>query len=265
MAKVNGGLGMGMEGKFGDLSIYKMKGVDKPVVRRSSGHTKEQIRTNPDLATWKLEGKEFAGASKASKYIRAALAYQKPMADPHVTGALSALMRQVQALDTTGELGKRNVMLSKTPYYLKGFSLNKEVLFDSVVRYPLNCTINRETVSAKVEIPALIPGISLVSPANYPYYSFCFSLGTVPDIIHNGTGYFPSNHAYGNCRYQFSEWYPLLQGSPAIELECAYNRSMPDDQFTLVAAIGIRYGVLKGVNDIDPVRHAGSAKVLEVG
>jgi hypothetical protein len=265
MAKVNSGLGMGMEGSFGDLSIYRMKGVDKPVVRRKSGHTKEQIRTNPDLDVWNREGKEFGGASKASKYLRQALAHQKPLADHNIAGPLSGLMRQVQGLDATGEYGKRNVILSANPYYLKGFSLNKYVLFDSVVRYPINCTINRETVSAKVQIPALIPGISLVSQANYPYYSFCFSLGTVPDIIHNGRSYFPSNYAYGNSHYLVSEWYPLLQGSPAIELEVKYEHPMPDNSFTLIAAIGIRYGVLKGVNNIDQVPHAGSAKVLEVG
>jgi hypothetical protein len=267
MAKIIGGIGAGISGSIDELSIYNMRGVDKPVVRRKGGHTKERIKNDPNLALFRYAMSDFGGRAKAAKYLMKALAYQKPLADYNIAGPLTALMLPVQIADPIGDYGKRSIMLSAYRHFIKGFSLNHNNQFDSVVRYPLTCTLDRETATARVSIPELMPDINLVSPVNYPYYSLVVSLGVVPDIVHTANGFAPTHPDYIETKAQvtYTNWFPLLQGSPATEVEVKYESSLPDNNYTLVLAVGIRYGVLKAPNDIRQAPYVGSARVLEVG
>jgi hypothetical protein len=267
MAKIIAGLAAGLSGAVDGLSFYKMRGVDKTIVRRSSGHTKEKVKNDPKLDLVRRETSEFGGRAKASKYLMQALHVQKPMADYNIAGPLTALMKPLQELDTTIEYSKRGIFLSAHPHFIKGFSLNRNHPFDSVIRYPVTATIDRETLAAKVYFPELIPAINFVPPVNHPYYALRVSLGIVPDIVYNRTSYGPVHVEYPeNCFvYRDTNWFPLLKGSAAMEVELSHDFFPPDTNFTLVLAVGILYGVLKGDNDIDQAPYVGSAKVLEVG
>lgn len=267
MAFAEGGLGDGLRGNIDGLSFYKMKGVKKTVVRRSSGHTKDQIKNNPDLHRFKKAGEEFAGRAYMSKFLMRALTFQKPLADYNISGPLTALMKPVQELDTISRNGKRNISLSQHAHFIKGFSLNKNHPFDTVIRFPVTGIPDKETLSAKVFIPQLMPGINFAPPVNHPYYAFRVTLAVVPDIIYNDNRYTPSHLDYReNCAvYVDSEWFSLQEGSAAQEIDISTHILPPDMHFTLVLAVGIFYGELKGLNIIKQVRHAGSAKILEVG
>lgn len=267
MAKIIGSMAQGIVGSIDDYSIYKMRGVKEPVLRKKGGHPKERVKNDPDLRRFRQAGSEFGGRALASKYIMQALTFQKPLADYNIAGPLGALMYPVQQLDTVSDLGQRNIMLSAHPHFLKGFSLNRNHHFDSVVRYPVAGILERETASATISIPELLPQVNLVCPVNHPYYSFVATLGVVPNILYNGNAYTTTHIAYLSMqpKYIMSDWYPLLEGSPAIHLNLQYKGAMPDDQFTFVLAIGIRYGLLKGANKIQQAPYVGSAKVLEVG
>lgn len=122
MAKIIAGLAVGLSGKVDGLSFYKMRGVDKTIVRKSSGHTKEKVKNDPDLGLVRNETSEFGGRAKASKYLMRTLAFQKPMADHNIAGPLTALMKPVQQLDTLNEYRTRGIFLSAHPHFIKGFS-----------------------------------------------------------------------------------------------------------------------------------------------
>jgi hypothetical protein len=267
MATVDGGFGQDFRGKIGDLSFYKMKGVDKTIIRRAYGHTREKIKTDPNLDIVRRENSEFAGRSKAGRYLRGAFCVLQPLGDYNIAGTLTGLMKPVQEFDTVNEFSKRNIILSAHPHYVKGFSLNKKHPFDSVVRYPVTATIDRETLTAKVQLPDLIPNISFVPPVNHPYYALRITLGIVPDIVYEGDRYVPVHSSYpdNGVKYINTEWFPLLKGSPAMEVEVQHDFFPPDTNFTLVVAIGVFYGVLKAEGTIDQAPYVGSAKVLEVG
>jgi hypothetical protein len=266
MAMIDGPLGDGLSGNIGGLSFYKRKDSNKTIVRRSSGHTKDKIKNDRDLDLFRRQGLEFGGRARASKFLMRALAFQKPLADYNIAGPLTALMKPLQELDAVNELGERNIIFSAHPHFLKGFSLNKKHPFDSVIRYPVTAILDRETLSAKVSFPELMPGINFVPPVNHPYYGFRVSLAIVPDIVHTVHGYAPVHPEYPEaCAvYADSDWFSLLEGSSALEIALNHDYFPPDTHFTLVLAVGIRYGVLKGLNDIDQAPYAGSAKVLEV-
>jgi len=267
MAFAKGGLGDGLKGNIDGLSFYKMKGVKETVVRRSSGHTKEQIKRDPKLQGFKKEGEEFAGRARMSKYLMRAITTQKPMADYNISGPLTALMKPVQELDTVSRFGTRGIPLSEHPYFIKGLSLNKNNPLDTVIRFPVTGMIDRETLSAKVYIPQLMPGINFAPPVTHPYYAFRVSLGVVPDIVFDQGRYTTTHPDYrdGGSTYVDSEWFSLQEGSEAQEVEITSTIIPPDLHFTLVLAVGIFYGELKALNKIGQVKHAGSAKVLEVG
>jgi len=270
MAKITGPLGDSLRGSLGDLSFYKMRGVEGTIARRKGGFTKKRIRTDPKLERLRLAESEFGGRAKAAKYVMKALLFQKKMADYNIAGPLTKLLLPVQLLDAVNELGQRGIPLSAHPHFLKGFSLNRKNTLDSVIRHPLTCSLDRETMAATVQVPELLPQINFFvpEPVRYPYYRFCVSLGVIPDIVYKQNAYAPTHLDYMNAdrlpQAIYSEWYPRLQGSPALELAIQYRLSSPDTFFTLVLAVGIQFGELEGMNNIQPAPYAGSAKVMEV-
>jgi hypothetical protein len=219
MAKIVGGIGEGLRGSLGDVSFYKMRGVDDTIVRTKGGFTKERIKTDPKLERLRLAESEFGGRAKAGKYIMQALTFQKPMADYNIAGPLTKLLLPVQELDPEKGFGQRGIHLSAHPHFLKGFSLNKNNTLDTVIRYPLTCSLDRETTTATVGIPELTPGINFFVPApiKYPYYRICVSLGFVPDVVYKESVYMPIHMDYMDKkpRAVYTEWFPRLQGSPA--------------------------------------------------
>lgn len=268
MAKMIAGIGKGIVGSIDDLSIYKMRGVDEPIVRRKGGPSKEKIQTDPKLQLVRNSISEFGGRAQATKWVMQALLLQKPLADHNIAGPLNALMVPVQKMDAEGDYGRRNVRLSAYRHILNGFSLNRSNTFDSTVRFPVTYSFSRETAAATVQLPDLIPDISFFAPDNYPWFSIMVTLAIVPDIIYTDNSvrkYGPTHPGYHQSpRFQVSaEWYPVAQGAEATRLELKYDAVPPDDHYTLVLAIGVRYGTQYNTNEIRQAKYVGCAKVLE--
>lgn len=262
MAKIMAGIGTGLYGTIDELSFYRMKGVDKTIVRRKGGHTKNKVKKMPRVQRVIAE---FSGRSRASKYLRNSLSSLVWLAGRNLAGTFNALMVPVQEMDTASKWGRRSVSLTACPHILRGFSLNRTVLFDSVIRHPLQWTIQRDTCSATVHFPGLFPGVHLMSGENYPYYKLAISLGIMPDLVWNKAGYLPveTKCNYGS-NFVTSSWYPLLEGSPAVDLNISLRSVPPGQQWSLVLGVGLCYGILKGTGKIDEVWDAGTAKILDV-
>lgn len=88
-----------------------------------------------------------------------------------------------------------------------------------------------------------------------------------PDVIYQPYGYAPASdgfdtHVDAEAR---TGWYSLLEGSAPVELTLHSSLIPPDEDFTLVVTIGIAYGMLKTLTEVELVPNGGSAKVIEVG
>lgn len=265
--------GVEFTGSLGNVTAYRMRGTDKIILRRKGGATKKRIKNDPKFDLTRRNNAEFAGRSAASKYVMKMLQPVKALADYNIAGPLNALMKPIQELDTTSDLGKRYVMLSKNGGIIEGFSLNRQALFESVVRAPVTGRITRETLSAEVEIPALIPGINFKPRGTsqrrgqeYPLYSFRVVLGMVPDLFFTKDGYQPSHSEYTRyvAKLTDSPWFKSLEGSEATALALKLDVVPPNNDFALLLSIGIRYGKLASADLIQQVKYAGSAKVLMV-
>ena len=106
---------VGFTGSVGNLTAYKMRGVDGIVVRQKGGVSKERIQNDLNFHRTRENNAEFGGRSAASRSIMNALFPLKPLADYNIAGPLNALLRPIQVADPIGARGQRSVELSKSP------------------------------------------------------------------------------------------------------------------------------------------------------
>lgn len=181
-------------GSLQKLSAYKMRGSDKIIIRKKGGPTKKQIKHSPHFDLTRRNNKEFGGRAKAAQHIKRILHPLLFLADYNITGPLNALLQPIQQMDTGSDWGKRNILLTKNPRLLEGFTLNRRYYFESIVRTPVSCTIQKEEVI--VDLPALIPGINFMVPGNYSWYQFIAVAGLVPDLFYTDHGYLPKGERH---------------------------------------------------------------------
>ncbi len=265
MAKLSGSFGF--TGKIGNASAYTMRGVDGIILRSPGGASKNKIKTSARFRKTRDENAEFGGRATAGKYFRLACSAQKSLADYNIAGPINALMRPIQQLDTTSRHGQRNVVLSKNPRLLEGFSFNRKNTFDSTIRNPLSYILSRDTLSARIDIPALVPGINFFAPDKYPFYSVQAVLGIAPDFFYKPLKYAPSSGDYMPAKTTLAGtgWCPVQKGSEATTLELSITVPPPDQSFSLVLSIGVCYGIMLDATSVGQAKYAGCAKILAMG
>ena len=255
-------------GPLGNVSFYKMRGIDKIIARRKGGASKEKIKKAKEFEKTRRLNAEFGGRSAGSKCIMHSMFPLKALADYNFAGTLNALIKPVQEMDTESEHGKRNIYFTKQPKLLEGFSLNKRNPFNTIVRCPVSCKLDKKNMSASIDIPALVPGINFfVPPGGHPYYSIIAVLGVVADVIYTKYGYKPLSGVNTEPVHAASGWYPVLKGSQGITLEISLKEQsskLDVSSFSLILSIGIRFGTV-GINgEVEQAKYAGAAKVLVV-
>lgn len=253
-------------GPLGNLSAYRMRGVDKIVVRRKGGASKKRIKNDREFARTRELNSEFAGRAKGVKHIMRAMYELKPVADHNFYGKLNALLKLVQDRDDEFSSGERSIRLSKHGGLLQGFSLNRYTSLESLVRTPLICKISRDTRSAKVEIPELIPGVNFFPPQKHPLFSVMAVLSVAPDLFFTKKGFKPTRPEYeGNLHHTVTTpWLPAMTGSPAATLELKLESTLPDDAWALLLSIAVCFGVPYDAQTVIQTKHAGSARILAV-
>src|SRR5690606_19509175 len=159
MAKLSPGIQF--TGSIAGLSAYTMRGSDKIILRTKGGMSKKQVKRLPANSLLRLNNNEWKGCTLTGSNIRKCLHGILHLADYNITGSLNAMAKMIQKLDIVNKQGERSILMSEHKQLLNGLSLNRKTLFDSVVRYPLPVTINRNLASANIIIPELTPGIHL--------------------------------------------------------------------------------------------------------
>lgn len=253
-------------GPMGDVSAYRMKGTDKIIMRRKGGVSKQRIKTHPNFDLTRRNNEEWKACIGASKNIRNAMNVVTRLADYNFSGHLHALCKNIQLDDTANEKGKRSVSLSTSAYKLEGFGLNKYNSFDSIVRHPLQYSINRVSGTATVNIPELISNINLHNPKKQPLYRFVMVLGTAADMLYCEIGkkYRPSIAEIPFAISHYTPWHSWKENNAATTIVL----SLPDWQdaagVSLILAAGIEFGVPLSNAVVQSVKYAGAGKVLRV-
>lgn len=111
-----------------------MRGVDKIIVRKKGGASKERIRTEKSFRRTRENNAEFSGRARGVSYVRKALAPVRILADYNFVGNINKVLKYVQDRDVQSKRGERNILVSAHGALLEGFSLNRYIMFDSVIR-----------------------------------------------------------------------------------------------------------------------------------
>jgi hypothetical protein len=257
--------GIEFTGSLGNLSAYRMKGSDKIILRRKGGPKKDQILNSERFERTRDNMTEFSGVGKAVKAIRSPLLHVKQLSEHNFTSQLISICKKIQLLDTIGERGQRGIFLSQHRYILAGFRLNKKHPFINIVMGPVGCVIHRDTKTAIIELPRLIPGINLSIPWKQPFYRFCMSFGLVPDIVYESNGYNNHMDEWADTKLE-TAWHRATETfeSLTVELRLDVQGTLKDSQ-TLIFAIGIEMGAPSLYGGIEAVQYAGSAYIQALG
>jgi hypothetical protein len=261
----------GYTGTVGNVSIYTLRGSDKPVVRTKGGPTKRQIQTKASFAKTRKNNMEFGGRAKIAGQVMDLLRPFKYLSDYNIAGPLNSLFIPIQALDTEHEHGQRNVVLSRNPGLLQGFNLNRRTPFNTIIANPLEYTLTKETLSASVTFPALIPGINFFNPGKYSWYKFIILFGVIEDWFYSPKGYV--NKGGKEVRWTIgwhreTDWMNISPELPSFTLFGSIKKLRSDfkevislDSHSCLLGVGIAFGAMPN-GHMEMVKYVGGATVL---
>lgn len=250
-------------GSFGKISIYKMRGIERPIARTKGGASREKINKSPNFALTRMNNREFGDAACAASVIRLQLLSVRHLSDYNFTPKLTGMCREIMKSDESLPLGYRQVVFSTHRHLLEGFSLNKNNIFDSVIRHPLACSIDRNDCSATVNIPALSPGFNLFLPWTLSLYRIVVSLG----ILSDGIGYGGVSPRMGEDPVYappvYTPWLISNQQQESVSLTTTATKPLPlAASSTLMVSVGIEIGMPGIGGEILPAKRLGCAKIL---
>ena len=276
-------------GSLKNLSFYTRKGSDAIFVRTKGGPSKEKIKRNPEFEGLRRINREFGGCSAMSKQIRQSFGELSHVADYNLSSALNSLMKSIQKTDEQHETGSRSIRLSAFKYTLAGFDFGRKTRFSSLLRVPLNYTIDREQQTATVLIPAFACSFGLnmntefmKGAVNSGTFRFTAALGIVTDMQLNisGTAYEPVHDKLGHgIQLRSTPWFSTLGSVQEQEIKLALNREyavatdplttppfVPEftDADSLVLTIAVEFGTPDAFGNTVPIRGTGGGMVLGV-
>jgi hypothetical protein len=252
---------------LGPASVYKMRGHDKLVIRSRGGASKKQIKTHPNFDATRRLNQEWALVTNVASKIRNELAAFKSLADYNTSGPMNALVKKIQTADTINEKGKRSILLSRHPDLISSFQFNRQTLFDSIIRQPLEVSVDKAAAVATITVPLLQPGIHFFPNPRYAYYRMVLDMGLASDQVWDEQSakykeLLPKLPSYSTIR---SDWFPTSSTQPSATYQFSPATKVytigPD--MILYVAAGIQYGMPSPDGSIQPVPYAGAARILK--
>ncbi|MDX9920573.1 MAG: hypothetical protein RB289_11425 [Paludibacter sp.] len=261
-----------VEGTIGLLSFYRLHGHDEMIVRTKGGPKKEDIKEKPQFEAVRRNNEEWRACTNMTSHIRLSFYHLIRLEDYPVTGALNAICKQIQEADTKEEHGSHEVKLSEHREMLAGFSLSRKQVFESAVRVPVTAEIDRVTGKAQIDIGEVNTELYLYNFRQLPVFRIVAMLSPLVNIVYGEKSYIEynqSNERFFNRKtgcYE-SEWLQTMGTHPAmhIELEYPMNINPIPPNITLMLTIGIEFGKPGPGNSYDPVKYAGTGKIVKLG
>lgn len=251
-------------GPLGNLSVYELRNTGKIVVRQKGGPSREKVKKHSSFELTRKYNAEWKACIETAKQLNRSLCFIKHVAGYNYTGSLNGLCKSIQKEDNTSPVGQRPVLVSRHGHKLAGFTLNRENGFESIVKHPLQYSIDKDNGTALINVPEIVPGISLYNSRPHPLYRFVFVLGTVADRV-----YSRERNEYAAAVQEQAP--PVVAGTPwhghketmaAAVVNLALENYTPHPQLSLVLAACIEFGIPVSQSEIRPVKYAGAAKIV---
>jgi hypothetical protein len=254
-------------GSLHNLSAYRMQGSNRLILRRKGGASRQRIKTDPHFEITRRNNTEWSGCTACTSQFIRAVHPLKHVAGTGYAGRLNGIFKSIQLDDATAVAGRRAVRVSAGYYKLEGFNLNEKRLFESIVKHPLQYSIDKNAGTALLQLPEIIPGINLANPGQHPLYRFTFILGAVADVEYDEVKkkyvaaagqekLFPAvNH---------SAWHTARESMAPVEIMLALNQLPDTAGYSILLAAGIEFGVPVTHTEVRPVKRDGAAKILKM-
>lgn len=257
-------------GTLANISFYTIQGSDQVYVRTKGGPKKKAIKTKPQFEKLRRNNSEWAACAKTGRNIREAYYKLKHLEDYPAIGALNALAKRIQVFDEEAEHGRRGIYLSKSKELLCGFSLSRKQVLESVLRVPIDATIDRDSMTARIFVPAIDTNMYLHNFSKLPYFRLFFQLGGVCDMvfIEEERCYNTKQDVYVKGESDYcTEWFFTTGTTEPVDITLTYNQDKPPvaNEVTLLLTVGLEFG-RQGL-DGNPVgvKYAGCGKIMKVG
>lgn len=250
-------------GTLDGISVYKMEGVKEPVVRRKGGASRQKILHDSCFENTRRCMGEFGGRSTATRYIFSA--FGNLPRGRNTSGQINRRLTSLQRMDSRSPWGQRAVRLSQYPEVLRGLSITGRLTLDPIVPDLFACSLLREALQGRVEVPALLPGVNCHHPKAYPFFRVVAVLGVVPDLYYNElfNKFLPAEDFIPLQKAE-TPWLPTTAAPPAT-LHLQLSQAPATEGFALVLSAGVEYGKLNPAGSVEPAPGAVAAKVLAVG
>ncbi len=257
------------KGNIGGIRHYKIKGISGDFAGMAGGASAEQIKTAPEFKRTRENMNEFGGCAAAGKSVRVGLsALIKTMADPQLTGRLTAIMKKINLEDQSEARGQRAILISEQPQYLKSLVFDKGINFDSLFtgNVKMTPTGNRTGVNT---IISYSPANNVNAPAGATHFRLVLAVSAISDFVYHidTKQYEPANADLNEKSSVLRLPEISLGGSGSITTNntCELPTSITalTDDTSLIACVGIEF--LQQVNGNFYLLSSGNAlKVFDI-
>ena len=260
-----------MTGSIKGVSFYTVRGSDKVIMRTKGGASKEKIKSSPKFEGLRKQQKEWSGCAKFGSITRYAFGGLHRLADYNLTPVLNGIGKNLMKLDTKTETGRRRLCLSAYPQALEGFNFNRNYPFNTVLRVAPVVTLNRNALTAQVNVPRINTDIDLLNIQRLPFFRIIVAIGTVSDLSFEevGNDYAPLvPELHGVSATFTSEWYSSQTIVPDQVISVALpqeDAAQLTEHVTVLVSMAVEFGNVGFTGQPQEVKYAGCGKVLKVG
>jgi hypothetical protein len=259
--------GSDFTGRLGPVSVYKMRGHNKLVIRTPGGASKSRIKNHRNFEATRSLNREWKLVTGVAKGIRQELSALGQLSDYNVSGPLNALVKKIQTTDTVNEKGKRSILFSRSPEFISSFQFNRQTLFDSIVRQQLAVNMDKTSALATITVPMLQPAIHFFPNPRYAYYRMAIDMTAASDHVWNEetVSYNALIAPLPKYKFLYSGWVPASSTQPAVTYQFApaIEGFSTGPDMILIMGAGIQYGMPSPDGSIQPVPYAGAARILK--
>lgn len=233
-------------GTLGEVRHFKIKGNQGYFAGLKGGPTGEQVKTAENFRRTRENMSEFAGCALTGKFLRIGLAaVMRQMSDSQLTGRLTGIMKKINLEDSTENRGKRSILVTDQPHYLRGMDFNKNLAFRGVFAAPYSITVNANRNETTLSVPAFNPMNLIVVPSGATHFRLINAVSVLSNVVFNpDTGiYEPADTSLNKInKIEYSGFLPVDETTTALTLVTALDGAptMSTD-VAVLASVGIEF------------------------
>jgi len=194
--------------------VYRINGVNRPIVARKGGPTATDIKSKESYQELRNNQKEFGIASMMAKTMRMTMAGDlDEVCETYSSGKLTARFRDL-AKNTDGPIGRRPLIPSQFGHQVAGFEFNPNFPFGTTFypKYFVHPGQGRGHII--LHFPEFIPEKCIAFPENASHFKLTAKLVSISDYYYEeeDSSYRPCNPDHHGLTDSFeSSMFPALK------------------------------------------------------